>query len=245
MTVSYPEILHLAIEYPESDSEPVAESEPQMLSLFYTVSALRIYFQNHPDVYVGGNLLLYYEEGNPKAVVAPDVMAVMGGSHKGKWRSYLLWKEQKAPDFVLEITSKSTASVDQGVKRGVYAYLGVREYFQYDPTEDYLNPPLQGLRLVDDYYLTIPTVTNKDGSLMIHSNVLGLDLYLKNGEFHFADPDSGELLRSYEESERERLEAEAARIEVEKEAEAERIARLAVQTRLAELEARLRHLEGK
>jgi Uma2 family endonuclease len=243
MTVDYSELLHEIINYPESDGEPVAESESQMLSLFYAVSALRIYFRNHPDVYVGGNLLLYYEEGNPRAVVAPDVMVVMGGSHKRKRRSYLLWKEKKGPDFVLEITSKSTVGVDQGIKRGLYAYLGVREYFQYDPTEDYMKPPLQGLRLVDDHYLAIPVVTNEDDSLTIHSNVLGLDLHLKDGEFHFADPDSGELLRSHEESEQERLEAEAARLEAERIAEAEKMARLAAEARLVELETRLRDLE--
>lgn len=238
MSVYYPETLQPTIEYPESDGEPVAESEPQLLSLLYSVAALRVYFQNQPDAYVVGNILFYYEEGNPKAVVAPDVMVVTTGSNKRKRRSYMLWKEKRVPDFVLEITSKSTVSVDQGVKRGVYAYLGVREYFLYDPTSDYLDPPLQGLRLVDDYYLSMPLVDHKDGGISVHSNVLGLDLHLKDGIFHFSDPETGEFLRSYEESERDRLEAEAV-------LEAERTARIAAEARLAELEARLRTLEEK
>lgn len=238
MSVYYPQTLQPTIEYPESDGEPVAESEPQLLSLLYSVAALRVYFQNQPDTYVVGNILFYYEEGNPKAVVAPDVMVVMGGSNKRKRRSYMLWKEKRAPDFVLEITSKSTVSVDQGVKRGVYAYLGVREYFLYDPTSDYLKPPLQGLRLVDDHYLSMPMIEQQDGSISVHSNVLGLDLHLKDGQFHFVDPETGESLRSLEESEKERREAEAL-------IEAERTARMAAEARLAELEARLRELEEK
>ena len=113
--------------------------------LIYAVEVLRIYFQDHADVYVSGNLFLYYEQGNPKAVVAPDVFVVFGVAKRDRF-SYKLWEEEnKAPDFILEITSKSTVSEDQGVKRGVYAFLGVREYFQYDPTSDYLDPQLKSL----------------------------------------------------------------------------------------------------
>jgi len=31
------------------------------------VEALDIYFQHHADVYVSGNMFMYYEEGNPEA----------------------------------------------------------------------------------------------------------------------------------------------------------------------------------
>ena len=47
--------------------------------------------------------------------------------------SYLLWNEPKGPDFVLEVTSASTRRDDERRKRGVYAALGVSEYFLYDP----------------------------------------------------------------------------------------------------------------
>ena len=53
------------------------------------------------DVYVAGTLLIYYEEGNPGASVAPHVFAVVGVSSHDR-SSYLLWREGKAPDFVLE-----------------------------------------------------------------------------------------------------------------------------------------------
>lgn len=38
-----------------------------------------------------------------------------------------------APDFVVEILSKSTASKDKGIKKQDYAAHGVREYWIIDP----------------------------------------------------------------------------------------------------------------
>lgn len=69
------------VEYPSTDGKPVAESDFQRDSLLYAVDVLQQHFRARPDVYVSGNLLLYYEEGNPKAVVAPDVFVVMGASN--------------------------------------------------------------------------------------------------------------------------------------------------------------------
>ena len=109
------------------------------------VECLGYYFRNHPDVYVSGNLLIYYEEGT-RARVAPDVFVVFGAG-KEERSSYLLWKEPKAPDFVLEIASPGTWRDDQDKKRELYRRLGVGEYWQYDPTRNYLQPPLQGLEL--------------------------------------------------------------------------------------------------
>lgn len=54
------------------------------------------------------------------------------------------WAEGgRAPDFVLEITSKATQAVDEGRKRRLYRELGIGEYWQYDPTGDYLDPALK------------------------------------------------------------------------------------------------------
>ena len=52
----------------------------------------------------------------------------------------MLWNEPKGPDFVLEVTSASTRHDDERRKRDVYAALGVREYFLYDPRAEYLAP---------------------------------------------------------------------------------------------------------
>jgi Uma2 family endonuclease len=209
MTISSGE-LSSEIEYPDTDGLPMAESDFQREYLTYAVEVLRIYFQDRADVYVSGNLFIYYEQGNPTAVVAPDVFVVFGVAKRDRF-SYKLWEENKAPDFILEITSKSTLSEDQGVKRGVYAFLGVREYFQYDPTGDYLEPQLKGLRLGEGNYLPIPATVLSDGSLLLTSEVLGLELRLQAGSLRFYDPVTGEKLLSHQESEQARAKAEQAR----------------------------------
>jgi len=118
------------VTYPDSDGLPMTESDVTRDYLIYSVEALDSYFQAATNVYVSGNLFIYYEQGNPKAVVAPDVFVVFGVEKK-KRLSYKTWEEQsKVPDFILEITSKITASEDRGTKRSLYAYLGVKEYFQ-------------------------------------------------------------------------------------------------------------------
>ena len=141
-----------AVIYPESDGQPMTESDATRDYLFYSVETLRLYFKSRGSVYVSGNLFIYYEEGNPKAVISPDVFVVFGVSHR-KRRSYKVWQEDnKLPSFILEITSKTTKKQDQENKPKLYANLGVQEYFQYDPTADYLNPQLQGARLIDGIY---------------------------------------------------------------------------------------------
>ena len=91
--------------------------------------------------YVSGNLFIYYREGDPQAVVAPDVFVVLGADSADR-SIYRLWEEPKGPDFVLEITSRSTRREDQVSKRELYRSLGVREYWQFDPADDYLELPL-------------------------------------------------------------------------------------------------------
>ena len=66
----------VAVKYPDSDGKPVAESDFQLNKLIYVREGLRIYYRDRcrrDDVYVAGNLLIYYEEGTPRASVAPDV----------------------------------------------------------------------------------------------------------------------------------------------------------------------------
>ena len=202
--------LSTQIEYPDEDGKPMAEGDAQREYLIYATKVLRIYFQNRPDVYVSGNLFIYYEEGNPEAVVAPDVFVVFGVNNHVRC-SYKTWQEEdKTPDFVLEITSKTTRSKDQGAKKGIYAFLGVREYFQYDPTGDYLNPQLQGLRLVEGNYFPMAATTVPDGSLSLFSEVLGLELRSCSGELRFYDPATRQKLLSHEEEAAARLAAEQA-----------------------------------
>jgi Uma2 family endonuclease len=210
MTLS-PNQLKTEIIYPDSDGKPMAESDPARDYLIYGVEALDIYFQDRNDVYVSGNLFIYYKKGIPSAVVAPDVFVVFGVEKK-KRLSYKLWQETgKVPSFVLEVTSLTTQENDEEDKPKKYALLGVQEYFQYDPTGDYLNPQLKGSNLVEGKYQPITSSLLPDGILSIHSQVLGLDLRLIDGELRFFDPKTGKKLLSHKETEQARQEAEQAR----------------------------------
>ena len=213
------------IDYPSSDGKPMAESDFQFTPLAYARDSLRLHFRDRSDVYVAGNLLIYYEEGNPRARVAPDVFVVLGVPNRDR-SSYFLWEDRKAPDFVLEITSRSTRREDQGRKRQLYRRLGVTEYWQYDPTGDYLDPPLQGLRLTGGAYRPMPSAESADGSTAMASRVLELELRLVDGELRFHDPVTGRNLLTLEEADDARRQAEDAR--------------RAAESRVAELEALLR-----
>ena len=61
------------VEYPSGDGQPMAENDWQLHAILDSVGALHDHFLERPDVYVSGDLFIYYEEGNPRARVAPDV----------------------------------------------------------------------------------------------------------------------------------------------------------------------------
>jgi Uma2 family endonuclease len=137
--------------YPETDGKPMAETDVHIDTLIYLREALEDYFRDAPQIYVAGNVLLYYEEGNPVACAAPDVFVVQGVAKRER-RIYRLWEEGQPPAVVFEITSQGTRLEDLGTKRAVYAMLGVQEYFLYDPLEEYLRPPVQGYQLHEGEY---------------------------------------------------------------------------------------------
>lgn len=209
--------------YPETDGKPMAETDPHRKEMTAVIEALADYFREAPDVYVSGNLLLYYEEGNSSASVAPDVFVVKGVP-RGDRRIYKLWEEGKAPDVVIEMTSRGTRLEDLGTKRALYAWLGVKEYFLYDPLGEYLEPPLQGYRLGDRDYEWIEPVA--EGAL--YSEELGLELRLENGHLRLVDPRTGERLLTPAEAHEARraAEARAARAEAELERLRAELARL-------------------
>ena len=203
-----------SIDYPSSDGLPMAESEFQFWPILYAGSALAHHYRTRDDVYVVGNLLLYYEPaapGQPAKSVSPDLMVVIGAP-KHLRPSYLIWEEPKAPDFVLEMASRSTHRSDRQDKPAVYARIGVSEYWLYDPVGEYLEPRLQGLRLQGDHYEPMPVAVGEHGVLTGLSEVLGLELRLyPDDRFRFHDPVSGQDLRSLDEEAQAREEAEAAR----------------------------------
>ncbi len=178
------------IEYPTSDGKPMAETDLHREEMTDTIQTLEDRFADRPRVYVSGNLLLYYEEGNPRKHVSPDVLVSIGVSKEPRRDYYLAWKEGKSPDFVAEITSKTTKREDLTTKFAIYRdILRVPEYILFDPRAEYLKPPLQGFRLVGGDYVPIAPV---DGRLP--SAVLGLHLERDGERLRLFDPATGQYL---------------------------------------------------
>ena len=183
------------VHYPDSDDEPMGES---FLHIDVAADARAVLVAHHidrPDACVGCNNFVYYEEGNTEAVVVPDVFVVFGVPKRTDRRVFKVWEEGAVPDFVLEVTSKSTQDNDERDKRDLYERLGVTEYWQFDPTGDYLDPMLKGRALGADGKYRELEFERRDGGLCLFSKVLGLDLRLEEGRLRFFDPKRGEYLQ--------------------------------------------------
>jgi len=210
--------------YPETDGQPMAETDTHCHEMAAARLTLEDFYRHEPNVYVSGNLLLYYVEGDPGLSVAPDVMVVRG-IPKGERRVYKLWEEGKGPDVVIEVTSKWTQFEDVNAKKALYEQvLQAPEYFLFDPLHHYLRAPLIGYRLVKGKYRAL--VSKQPGRLV--SRELGLELVATDQGLRFYDPVQGAFLLTPDENAEARREAEAkvqaAEIELERlRAERERL----------------------
>ncbi|MDE0273713.1 MAG: Uma2 family endonuclease, partial [Gammaproteobacteria bacterium] len=128
----------------------------------------------------------------------------------------------------------------------IYERLGVTEYWQFDPTGDYLDPILKGRALADGRYRELELeLERRDGGLCRFSEVLGLDLRLEGGRLRFFDPKRGEYLLTPEEQ-RQVIGAKDRALEHQRHALRERDRTVDRQRRALEAaEARIRELERR
>ena len=249
---------------PCGDGLPMPDGFIQGPLLRDIVHAFEHHFRHRPDVLVGSDNLLYAErvpdaQGRVRPLsLAPDVMVAFGVEERAR-DSYVTWQEGGPPAFVLEVASPSTWRRDRDVKPGLYASMGVREYFLYDPVGGRLAPRLQGNVLEGGAYRALGAERMDNGASGVWSEVLGLWAFLKgeDGELRWYDPEAGKELETPAEvhAAREAAEACAAEEAAAREAaearaieeaaarEMEASARRAAEEKLAALEARLRTLE--
>jgi Uma2 family endonuclease len=203
------------LDYPTSDGRPMAETDWHRKLMTALIETLTAFFAASPRVYVSGNLLVFYEPGNRRRHLAPDVFVVRGVPKHDR-PNYLIWRERKAPEFVIELTSSTTRREDMAHKFALYRdVLRVKEYFLFDPFEDYLDPPMQGYRLRKGEYVPIKPVEGR-----LPSRVVGLHLERAGSDLRLWNLETGLWLPTTEEN-KTRLE-EALR---ETEAENERLRR--------------------
>ena len=141
---------------------------------------------------------------------------------------YIISEQGKPPDFVMEVASASTASVDVKEKRAEYAELGILEYWRFDKTGEYHGARLSGDRLVNGRYEPIDVENVEEGILQGYSAALNLHLRWEHGQLGWYDPSTGQHILTYEDQ--------------RDLAEAEREQRLRAEARVRELEERLRQL---
>ena len=138
---------------------------------------------------------MYYERGNSKARLQPDLQVVFGVGRGGNRGTFRVWEEGKAPDFVLEVASPSTAENDARHKAREYAGIGVREYWRLDPEGSLMGKPLEGYAASGGRYGPVQAVERDGTGVWLRSEVLDLDLgsWRQDGAtvVVFRDPDTG------------------------------------------------------
>ena len=210
MATGIPALASEEVEYPSRDGRPMAETDAHRDEMMAAIGSLKARYADRDDVYVAGDLFIYYEEGNPKARFAPDVFVIFGVPNHRR-RVYKLWEEGVVPAFVLEVSSRGTWLEDAGEKRAICEKLGVAEYFLFDPEADYLDPPLQAFRRVGRQLQRLEP--DERGGFV--SETLGLSLYLEDLRLVMTDLETGVRLLRLPEEHVARQAAEAAQRKAE------------------------------
>ncbi len=241
------------VDYPDLDVEPMTPAHWK--AMLEGGQLLLGRYANREDVCVGGEMTMYYQENDNRKHVSPDLFVAFGPSRDRERRVWKVWEEGKLADFVLEVASKGTHRRDLTEKHALYESLGVAEYWQYDPTGDYLPPRLLGHRLNHaGAYEPVPMERRPDGTRRGESKVLSLHLCLDDeGCLRLYDPATGKFLATNEEkddllAEKDGLLAEKDGLLAEKDGllaekagllAEERRARQAAQAEIEELKRRL------
>ena len=197
------------VHYPETDGEPMAETDIHAKLLIYLRESLELFFADRVDVYVTGNIMFYYVEGEPEESVAPDVM-ICFGVPKGNRTSYKTWEENDVvPAIVIEIASRGTWRKDRLEKVELYAMLGVQEYYIFNPMYSKTLPAFMAFRLNEG---KLDSIAIEDGR--VKSDVLGLELVDTGKTLRLFNPQTDEFLKTTEELalENVRLKAEIERL---------------------------------
>ena len=217
--------------YPDTDGKPMAASDNHRRVLTRILQLLEQFFREDPGVYVSGDLLMYYAQGDPRKVVAPDALVSFGIGRKRR-RTYLVWEEGKPPDFVMELASETTYRTDLTEKMSLYADLGITDYFLCDIEGLYLPSPLMGFTLVDGVYVPIGAAADRS----VHSSVLGLDFHLHLDDVRLYNPARQQWVLTPEEAASARADQEAiARQQETTRAEAAEAETAALRAELARL----------
>jgi Uma2 family endonuclease len=182
----------------------MAETDAHRDQMVEIIEGLKLHYFSEPQVYVTGNILLYYVEGDNTKSVSPDVMVVKGISKRQR-RIFCLWEEHP-PAVIFEISSSSTKSADFKSKLELYAGFGVPEYYIFDPEQKDPHRAFVPFRLLHGSYQRVAVVGGR-----IFSPELGLEIVQVGQALRLFDPVKQEWIPTRAEAEAARQHAESAR----------------------------------
>ena len=161
---------------------------------------LLIQYLGNPDTtIVSGERYIVPELGTPAGQrLSPD-MLVSFNADPALYRqdnSYVISRQGKPPDLVMEIASARTGENDVDYRPSRYAALGIQEYWRFDETGSFPGTRLTGDRLVQNRYEPITIDILPDGRLRGYSTVLNLILEWHNGQLNWTDPETHSHLRA-------------------------------------------------
>lgn len=212
-TDSYTSVIYDGVYYPEEREDDMGETSYHIKLITNFLQILLHFFRQQEDVFLSANMNLYYEEGNSRKWLAPDLLIAFGVP-KTERSSYLLFREKIFPQVIFEVASEKTWRNDVLEKLDFYDKYGAEEYYIFDAEFAYLPAPLmafhrQGERLVKKQIT--------DGR--VFSPRLGLEIIQKENTFRLFKPQTNEFLLTLEELETEKMIFESRAITAEAENE--------------------------
>ena len=243
------EIDYASLEFNPDEPAPRPDAMYQNPIIYPAVSVLSAHFgadYRQNDVFIDVSTFICYDPSNLNVRISPDIYIAFGVETLAieRRKLYLPWEVGKPPDFVLEVGSESTAPEDVARKPGIYAQIGVPEYWRFDRSGgDLYGDPLLGGELVDGAYRQVELTTEPDGTLKGYSPILGLYLCWSDGWLQFYNPATGEYLQDLPQTREVLREEREARQMAEGDLLLERAARQADQEARQRAEARLLQLE--
>ena len=188
--------------YPESDGKPMADNLTQGRVIRTLVMGFDCLYAGQPDVLVGGDFFWYPVKGDPKIVIAPDVLVIQG-TPKVELRSYRQWEHGGGPILAVEVLSHSNTWAEMARKLAFYQRYGTQEYWVFDPLDGAFEVYL---RDGDEFRSVV------DPGAGYVSPVTGVRVHVEGTELVVTDPDGGHRWLTPTQ-EMQRAGAEAARAE--------------------------------
>ena len=197
---------------PAAEKPDAMEQRDEQSEVYGILRARLTDFQQRPDVFLDFDTYICYDRRNLNVRICPDICLAFGVDARAIRPDslYLPWRVGKVPDWVLEVASPTTGREDVNRKPGIYARIGVPEYWRFDPSGGrYHGEPLYGGILTGGVYQSVELTTEPDGILKGYSPLLGLSLAWDEGWPRFYNPDTALYLENWRET-AARAEAEAA-----------------------------------